>query len=70
MIIKSVLSYNELMELKLDYSNLLNGYNDEILKEITEILSSLNENMKISIQKSNINPSLVYNLNKFRIINL
>lgn len=70
MIIKSVLSYNELMELKLDHSNLLNGYNDEILKEITEILSSLNENMKISIQKSNINPSLVYNLNKFRIINL
>lgn len=58
------------MELKLDHSNLLNGYNDEILKEITEILSSLNENMKISIQKSNINPSLVYNLNKFRIINL
>lgn len=70
MIIKSVLSYNELVELKLDHSNLLNGYNDEILKEITEILSSLNENMKISIQKSNINPSLVYNLNKFRIINL
>lgn len=70
MIIKSVLSYNELMELKLDHSNLLNGYNDEILKEIIEILSSLNENMKISIQKSNINPSLVYNLNKFRIINL